>query len=279
MKHTIIADSCCNLFAKDLTNKMIDFHVIPLTIIIDEQEIIDDENLNTLDLIAKMKTSKSYARSACPTADAFYEKMRDADNVWIVTLSSKLSATHASAVTAVEQFKQEFPNKKVFIVDTLNASSGIDHILFHLRDLIMAEKYSFDEIGVKILEQRNKTAVRFMLQDLTNLIKNGRLNKVVGKVLSAAHVKLICGDDGQGEIKKYGLALTVRQGHMKLADMPIEMVTTDKPIFISHVHNEVDAKLLEEILRNKHGFKDVQTRPMRGISSMYANDKGIILAF
>jgi DegV family protein with EDD domain len=280
MKYTIITDSCTSLFAKDLSGANIDFHVVPLTLMAGGKEFRDDENLNTADFVKVLGESKTCGKSACPNPDAFYDIMKTGENVIVVTISSKLSATHASAINAGERFKRDFPQRKLYIQDSLSAASGQDLILVKLRDLIDSGRYSFDEITVKIAEITKKTRVRFLLQDLQNLVKNGRMSKMAGKLLSLAHVKLVCGDDNLGEIKKVGLALGTRRGLVTLTELPKrDGVNPDEPIVVTHVLNEPDATFVKTTLAAKMGFKNIIMRAMRGLASLYAADKGIVIAY
>ena len=283
MKYTVIADSCCDLFSKDLNSPKINFHVVPMTLIIGEDEYVDDESLDTAMFLEKMKASKTCPRTACPSPEAFAEIMRSSDNIIIVTLSAKLSGTHASAMLAAEMIKTESPNKKLFVLDTLTASAGVSQILFKLKDLIECGEHGFDEITVRIGEFAHQTRTRFLLQDLTNLIKNGRMGKVVGTILNTAKIKLICGDNGAGEIKKCGMALSIKKGMQTLAEMSgkdLKIIGADimAPITIAHSHNEEDASFLKRILESKFGFKNIRILLMRGTATLYAADKGIVIA-
>jgi DegV family protein with EDD domain len=247
--------------------------------IVGEQEFVDTESLDTAKFVHAVNEFKGVSKSACPSPEAFYEVMQKGDNIIVVTLSGKLSGTNASAMAAGERLKTEHPNKKLFILDSLCASSGIDLILYKIRDLVEEGKNSFDEIAVKAEEIRNKMHTRFLLQDLGNLVKNGRMSKMVGKILTTAKIKLICGDDGEGEIKKYGMAIGTRRGLATLAELPSKEITAEDPIMITHVHDAEGAAFLENQLKTKFGFKNIKVRLMRGLSSLYSADKGIVIAY
>jgi len=270
--YTIIADSCGDLSSHHLTNKRINFVTVPITLTMDEENILDAEGLDTKTVVQKMRAAKKLY-SACPSPEDFMQHMRENDNIIIVTLSSKLSGTHGSAQIACEQIKAEYPDKKIFLLDTLSASAGVAHILFRLAELIEDESLCFDAIAGKISEIRDKTRVRFLLQDFSNLVKTGRIKKMVGAILGITPVKLICGDDGQGEIKKFGAALGTKKGIQKLAGT----VDTDT-VTITHCHNETEATLLRTILE-KAGITKIKTILMRGCATFYANDKGIVIAY
>ncbi|MCL2586681.1 MAG: DegV family protein [Firmicutes bacterium] len=273
MKWTIIADSCCDLRDEDLTGGSITFKTIPLTLTLGEEDFIDDQTLDTALFIPKMKASKTL-RSACPSPEAFMEHMRDNDNIIIVTLSSKLSGTHGSALIAVEQIKSEFPNKKVYLLDSLSASAGMASLCVKIKELIENGNMSFEELTEKLDPIRSKTRVRFLLQDLSNLVKTGRLSKVMGGILGLTPLKLICGDDGNGEIKKFGSSLGTKKGLVKLSEFPPK----DASVVIAHAHNETDAGYLKGLLE-KLGITNIKTVLMRGVATFYSNDKGIVLAY
>ena len=279
MKYTIITDSCCNFYKRDITTKNVDFISVPLTLIVGDQEFVDDESLDTTEFIKIMGEYNGHARSACPSPQAFYDAMVTGDNIIVITISSKLSGTYASAFTAAEMLRTNFPEKKLFLVDSLSAAAGEDYLVIELLKLIEENKYTFDEITVKLSEIRAKHRVRFLLQDLSNLVKNGRMSKMAGKILTTARIKLICGEDGKGEIKKYAMSMGTKRGLCTLAELPAKEISKDMPICIAHVHNEEDATFLKNILKVKHGFKNISIRLMRGLSTLYSADKGIVIAY
>jgi DegV family protein with EDD domain len=281
MKYTLITDSCCDLFPCDINSDKIDFHVVPLTLIVDNKELVDDENLDVNKFVQMVNQSKTCAKSACPSPETFFEIIKKSDNVILVTLSSKLSGTYASAAVAVDMAKREFPKKNVFLCDSLSAAAGLDFIMYKIKELLETKNdLPWESVCNAVRDICSKTRVRFLLQDLGNLVKNGRLSKMAGKILTTVKVKLICGDDGEGEIKKYGMAMGTKRGLQNLAELPHkDKAPTDSLILISHVFNETDLIFLKNILDKKYGFTNILTAPMRGLSSLYAADKGIVMAY
>ena len=275
---TIIADSCCSIYERDFQGDKFEFHVAPLTLNVGDKEFIDDENLEPRGLVDAINSYKGCPKSACPSPEQFFKLMEKGDNIIVILLSSKLSGTHASCMVAAAEIRAKFPNKKLFIMDTLSACMGLDLIVRKCRDLIESG-LSFDEVVAKLEEARKNTRVRFLLYDLGNLIKNGRLNKMMGKILNTAKIKLVCGDDGAGEIKKYAMALGIRRGMQTLAEFPKkDKAPLDAPILIGHVFNPQDAELVKATMSG-FGYKNIQTQVMRGVSCLYAADKGIVIAY
>jgi len=155
-------------------------------------------------------------------------------------------------------------------------------IIDTLVELIESEKYTFEEITEKITKVRNTTRLRFLLQDLGNLVKTGRLSKIKGLIASFLNIKLICGENGAGEIEEYGKAIGVKKAMHLLSGMPegkVKEEGNDLPIVITHCHNEEGAGILKALLESRFGLKNIKTFIMRGLTSFYANDKGLILAY
>jgi len=279
MKYTIITDSSCNLFERDFKSDKIDFQVAPLTMTVGDKDYIDTQDLDVRAFVDAVNASKTCPKSACPSPAMFKQLMEAGDNVIVVSISSKLSGTYASAKVAESEIKAQYPNKNVFVLDSLSAAVGNDFIVLKLRDLIENNNFTFEEVCEKLTDIAKKTRVRFLLHNLDNLVKNGRMNKMVGNILNAAKIKIICGDDGAGEIKKYGMSLGFKRGLASLAEFPKhDGREVDDPIMIAHVFNDEDAQFLKSHIE-KHGFKNVMLWKTRGLSSLYASDKGIILAY
>jgi DegV family protein with EDD domain len=286
MKYTLIADSCCDLRDADLTHGDITFYTVPLTVQLGPDDYLDEEGLDTQMLVDKMRACKTAAKTACPSPEAFAEKMRlGADRQICVTITSKLSGTYNSARLAAETVMAEDPKKKIFILDTLSATAGQARLLFKLVEFIESGKYDadFDALVAAITAERDKMKTRFVLNDLSNLVKTGRMSKVLGIIASVIPIKLICGEDGKGEIKKYKQALGMRKALEVLAELPGEVAKTDGPdnasIVITHCHNHEGASVVQKILKSKFGFKNIKILLMRGLATFFANYKGVAVAY
>lgn len=282
MKYKIVADSCCDLFSKEYSTEKVSFSTAPLTITVGDVNFIDVESLDTKQLIAAMKVNKSAPKTACPSPESFMDEMEGYDNIFCVTLSSKLSGSYNSACLAAKSIKEKSPHKKILIIDSLSASAGMILIVNKLKELIESEQYTFEEISTKIIAFRNATRVRFVLHDMGNLIKAGRMSKVLGLVVSVLNIKPILGDDGEGEIKMCANVIGTKKAMMKLSEYPIDKARTngpDTPIVITHCYNEEDALYLKDLLITKLGLTNIKVYLMRGLSSFYASAKGLILAY
>lgn len=283
MKYTIIADSSCDLKSDYIKSDKVNFATVPLSITMNGEDWFDTEELDTRKLVDAMKINKSKPQTACPSVEAFAEKMREGeDHIICVSITSKLSGTYNAARLAANQVMEEDPAKKIYVLDTLSVSAAAVLMIDKAAELIEGGEHTFDQITHELTKMRENTHLRFLLQDLSNLVKTGRMSKVKGAIASALSIKLICGDNGEGEIKQYAKSIGMKKALPMLAEYPGEKVLThgkDIPVVITHCYNEEEAKSLKNMLEALHGLTNIKILPMRGLASFYANDKGIIMAY
>ena len=282
MKYNIIADSSCDLRAADFNSDKFEFTTIPITVTIEGKDYYDDESLNIGEMISAMKLSKKAPMTSCPSPDAFANAMKKDGDVICVTLSSKLSGTFNSARLAAEQVREEKPNKNIFILDSLMTSAGMALILIELKRMIENEVYDFETIVKHITEYAKSVKIRFIVQDLSNFIKTGRMKSVTAMIASMLSIKPICGDNGDGEIKVYEKVLGTKKALKALSRYPAEKVAAkgeNTPIIITHCYNEPDVEFLKLQLEAELGLTNITIYAMRGVASVYANEKGLSIAF
>lgn len=275
MNYSLVADSCC-----DLTNEMREewgVKSVPLTLTLGEDSYTDDDSLDLPDFVARMRACKSRIGSAAPApgqyADAF-----GTDDVFAVTLSSNLSGSYASAMSGKEIAEES--GAKVHVFDSRSAAAGEVLILLKVRKLIQ-EGLQKSEIIQKIENFIKEMSTFFVLDNIDNLYKNGRLNRITATLISTLHIRPIMGADREGNISLVSHVQGWKQVVKKLADT-IEHTgrdTTGQSLVITHCNNVTFADALKEEIERRYHFSEVLVLPTRGVSSLYANEKGIIIAF
>lgn len=282
MKFTIISDSSCDLKHSEIHSDKFDFITIPINITLDEENFSDDENIDTNDLLKKIKSAKKVGTS-CPSPKVFFEKMKDRDNIICITLTSKLSGTYNSAKLARDLALEKAPEKNIFVFDSLTTSAGLTLILNKLMKIIETDDYKdFNDVTSKITSYAKSAKIRFILQDFGVMIKTGRIGKLAGLVASILTLRTICGDNGEGEIKMYKKIIGHKKALNALAECPVEKIKEkgeNMPVVITHCNNAEDASFIEKFLRTFHGLKNIKTYIMRGVASLYASEKGIAIAY
>ena len=120
----------------------------------------------------------------------------------------------------------------------------------------------------------------FVLEDLDNLRKNGRLSKLQALVTSTLHIKLLLGSTPEGEICKKGQALSVKQAMTKMvAIMSADPGHAGKPLAIVHCNCLERAYHLRELAMKHCRFSEVLIGETGDISTVYANDGGVVAAY
>src|SRR5690554_1707124 len=122
MNYKIVADSCCDM--PDELKKEVGVEVVPLTIRIEDREFIDDDTLDIEEYLDAMSNSKTPPKTACPSIQDFIDKYNKAKDIFVVTLSSKLSGTYNAAVQAKDILLESVNDKFVHVFDSMSASIG-----------------------------------------------------------------------------------------------------------------------------------------------------------
>ena len=273
MKFKIVADSSCDLTKEYIIDEEVGFDIVPLSINIGEESFIDNQDLDIRLMLEKMKACSQASKTACPSPGYFSNTYSDAEHVFVVTISSKLSGTYNSAyLGAIEH------DNKVHVIDSKGTSGMMVLLIDKLYDLIK-KGYSFEEIKEKIEEYQKSLNLFFVLDKFDNLIKNGRMSKFTALVAMTLFIKPLCiAEDGQ--ISIYEKPRTMKSALIRLVNnIKDKCKDFSGKCIITHCYNEENAKFVEKLIKEKYSFKEVIIKPMRGLCSFYALENGIIVSF
>lgn len=276
MSFKIVADSCCE-FPLTLANNP-QYEIVALGLEVDGEVIIDDETFNQKEFLAKVAASPKCPKSYCPSPEKFKEAYRtEAENVFVFTLSSKLSGSYNSAELGKKMYEEEYGKKNIFVCDSHSASCGETQLAFKAVEW-SEEGLSFEEICRKLIEYRDHMNTYFVLDNLETLRKNGRLTGVKALVASTLSIKPVMGADA-GEIIQLGQAIGIKKSLARMAEtVAKEAVHPEgKRLMITHCNCPDRAERVKEMILSKIHVKDVLVMDTRGVSSMYANDGGVIV--
>jgi DegV family protein with EDD domain len=270
----LIVDSCVdfNEYTENIPR-------VPFRILIDDEEIVD-ENTDILELISKMKNSRSQIKTACAPPEDFINKIKDNANNFIVTISSQLSGSYNSAMVAVDTIKEKFPEAFVHVFDSKTAASGETLIAIKVKQLI-EENLNPHEIIEQTEKYISKLRTLFILDSLDNLAKNGRITNFKAMVANIMHIVPIMGEDGEGKIELKESIRGKKKAFTRLVDMIAEYnVDFENTVLgITHVNCLEKAEKLRDAIKAKYSFKDIKIFTPSGLSSVYAYDGGIVIAF
>ena len=269
MSFKIVVDSCC-----DLTPQMEKdpcFIRVPLTIFSNGSTFVDDDTFDQADLLWSMKQSESAPSTACPSPQMYLDAYQcGAEDIYVVTLSALLSGSHNCAQQARSMLEEDAPEINVHVFNSCSAASGEVLIALKIRELAqsgMPFKHVVREIEQFIYQMQTL----FVLENLENLRKNGRLTKMQAIVTGALKIKLLCHATPEGEIAKLGQALSVKQAlprpnchscATRTAPAPVQTASPDEASFEDKLKQFLcasDSKM-SELNRNRDGRRGNRRR-------------------
>lgn len=277
MGYKIIVDSCGELSE----NIKADGHFlsVPLTLEVGNEIIVDDETFDQASFLQKVATCPTCPKSACPSPAAYLDAFNcGAEHVYAVTLSAELSGSYNSAILAREMFLEEHPGKKCYVFNSRSASVGETLIALQIRQL-EEQQVPFEQL-VELVEKYIETQhTYFVLDNLDTLRKNGRLSKVKAFVASALKIKPIMGSTPEGNIAQLDQTRGSNKALMKMTEIAIAGVEPGQRRLaaISHCNCPDRAEIIRSALASRLMLEDILVLPTAGVSSMYANDGGVIV--
>ncbi|MCL1828526.1 MAG: DegV family protein [Oscillospiraceae bacterium] len=277
MKNRIVVDSCCDL-TPEMKSEM-GVVSVPLIMMLGDKEFHDDESLDVVGFMEELRNFSGKPGSASPPPLFYREAIEAADNAFVVTLSEKVSGSYNNAV-AGNDMAAENGSGAAFVFDSKSASAGETLIAVKLHDLIRSGMSK-----EKIIETVNRFIGNMktycVFENYDNLQKNGRLNKITGSLIQVLNIRLITGADSNGEFALFDKCRGVKNMIQRLLSL-IEnsgKETQNENLVITHCNNRGLAEQLTALIKERFDFKNIYIVPTGGLSSLYADDKGIVLAF
>ena len=279
MSFKIIVDSCCDLTAGQFLQGP--FLRAPLTISLAGEDIVDDETFDQAHLILLMRENGQPPKTACPSPAQYLDAFERAaaDDIYVVTLSALLSGSHNAAAQARAIWLEEHPEAHVHVFNSCSAAAGEVALAMKLRETAETGR-DFQAVVEEVSRYITSMTTYFVLEDLDHLRKNGRLTGALAIVTEALRIKLLMGATPEGQIKKVGQALSVKQALTRMVNlMAADPSHVGKLLSIVHCNNLDRAIYVRDLVRKSCQFKDILLSEAWGVTTVYANDGGIVAAF
>lgn len=277
MSFRIVADSCCELTAD--MKKRGNIEIAPLTLEVGGESILDDETFDQKYFLKRVAECPECPKSACPSPDYFRKSfLNGAERCYAVTLSAQLSGSYNSAVLGANLAQEENEDLKIHVFNSRSASIGETLIV---KKIVECEEagMSFERVVETVELYISTQHTYFVLENLETLRKNGRLSKAKALVASALKIKPVMGSTPEGDIVQLDQARGINKALMKMVDAVVndaQHVET-KTLAVSHCNCPERAEMVKEALLERLAVQDVFVLDTQGVSSMYANDGGIII--
>ena len=276
MKYKIVVDSCCEL-PEELAGDS-RFERVPLGLEVGEEFMWDDESFDQAEFLKKVAACPTCPKSSCPSPERYMEAYNtEAEHVYVITLSSHLSGSYNSAMLGKTLYEETYGAKQIHVVDSESASGGEAQIALKLMEL-EEQGLSFEEIVEQIEQFRDTRVVYFVLDNLETLRKNGRLTGVKSLMASTLNIKPLMSAD-HGVIIQKGQSVGMKKTLAKLSEMLVSDIGSGegRKLIITHCNAPEKAALVRDMILKQTRFDRVIIMDTRGLSSLYANDGGVIV--
>ena len=185
----------------------------------------------------------------------FFEPfLKEGHDILHITLSSGISGTLNSATIARDQLSEKYPDRKIYVVDSLNASAGFGLIMDKLATL-RDEGMSIDEAYAWIVENRLYCHAWFFVSDLKYLVRGGRVSKVAGAIGNALNICPLLNVDYQGRLivraKVRGKNAVMKAQVKKMVEHAANGTDYDGEVFISNSFCYDDARTVADMIEDQ----------------------------
>lgn len=250
MNYRLVSDATLDL-PMDLVEKY-NILVVPMAFTLDGEEILhypDERNMSIeafYDALKQGKTSVTSQINPTTYVDLFTPILANGEDILYVAFTSGLSGTYQSAVLAKGMLEEDFPERKIYIIDSLCASAGLGYFM----NLIGQKKEAgmpIDELNEWVMTKRNHIAHWFTVDDLFHLQRGGRLSFAEAMLGSALKIKPIISVDDEGKLYVENKVRGNKKGEEYMISKIREtMDDEERTVFIAHGDCEERAIALKD---------------------------------
>ncbi|HFU4055644.1 TPA: DegV family protein [Streptococcus suis] len=277
-KWKIVVDSGCDY--RQLKNLAPDteFISVPLTIQVGDQAFVDDASLDIDHMMEVMEASKDAAGSACPSPQAYQAAFEGAENIIVMTITGGLSGSFNAARVARDMFIEDHPEVNIHLIDSLSASGEMDLIVDEINRLI-ATGLEFEEVVSAITSYQENSKLLFVLAKVDNLVKNGRLSKLVGTVVGLLNIRMVGEASSEGKLE----LLQKARGHKKSVAAAFEEMKkagyNGGRIVMAHRNNAKFFQQFSDLVKTEFANATIEEVATSGLCSFYAEEGGLLMGY
>ena len=257
--YKILTDSACDLSRQFLAD--LDVQAIPLTLDLRGETSEDSVDEGIQEMYAALRAGAASSTSAI-NPDTWATKMRsileDGHDLLVIAFSSGLSTTYQSAVIAANEVQEEYPQRKIRVVDGLSASRGQGLLVWYAckkRD----EGLSLDELAAWVEDNRLHLCHWFTVDDLMFLKRGGRVSATTALVGTMLKIKPVLHVDNEGHLINVAKARGRKASIEMLVEKAVQLGEgyDNSTMFICHGDCLEDAEYLAQLAKEKCGAKEV----------------------
>lgn len=282
--YKIITDSTSDLPASLVQE--LELHVIPMLYTVGGKDYLntpDERFLSSHDFYEMLRTGKVSTTTQI-NGEVFKDEFRpyllEGVDILYLGFSSGLSSTFSSVLIASQDLKDEFPDRKIVVIDTLAASMGEGLIVYHAAAR-KKQGMSINEVASWVEENKLHLAHWFTVDDLNHLRRGGRVSGAAAFVGTMLNIKPVLHVDNEGhlipveKVRGRRKSLEALVSHMENSALKPE----EQTVFISHGDAPDDAAYLEKLVRERFGVKSVYINPIGPVIGSHSGPGTVALFF
>lgn len=270
----IVTDSASNIISLE----GISFASVPIRVLTDKKEYVDDSEAGVAAMVEELAAYKGKSRTSCPAPGDWIEAFGGEDEIFVTTITSGLSGSYNSAMVAKQQYEDENPGKKVFVIDSLSAGPEIGLTIYKLRELILEGK-DFDTVSKEIMEYKEKTMLSFSLENLANLANNGRVNPAVAKIVGFVGIRLVGRASIEGTLQPTDKSRGEKKALITIMNNMKKYGYIGGKVLIDHCQNPDAAAELKAMLQTEFPDADIKIGTNKALCSFYAEKGGVLVGY
>lgn len=273
-KFKIVADSSSDL----LELSGIPFSSAPLKILTSDAEYVDDKALDVRNMVETLAKYKGKSSTSCPNPEDWLKAFGDAQYIFCITITGTLSGSFNAATIAKEMYESSYPERKVFVINSLSTGPEMKLIIENICQLIL-DGCTYEEICNKTSEYCKNTGLIFMLESMKNLANNGRVSPIVAKAAGLLGIRLVGKASDQGDLQPLNKCRGQDRALIAILEQMKELGYKGGKVRIAHCFNEQAALKLKEMLCSQNFAAEIEVYGCRGLCSFYAEKGGLLVGF
>ena len=275
----IVVDSSCDLqeLAPDMASKVA-YVRVPLKLDVGDKEFVDDDTLEVGEFLKELYAYKGKTGSAAPSPQAWLSGFEQGDEVFAISISAQVSGSFASASLGKKLYLEQYPDRKIHLIDSKSTGSEMTLLVRKLEELIR-QGLPYEEICRQIDVYSRTTGLFFVLKSMENLVKNGRVSRLQGGMAKLLGIQVLGTASPEGELKVLHKCRGKLTAYDKTVEEMLQRGYCGGKVVVSHCFNEEAAAYVQQKLQALFPACEISILPTRGLCSYYAELGGILVGF
>ncbi len=270
----IVTDSSSDM----MSFERVPFAVAPLKIITSEKEYIDDSSLDVDLMVNDLQYYKGRSSTSCPNSMDWLNTFGDADRIFCIVITATLSGAYNAALIAKKMYEEQYPDRKVFVLNSMTTGPELKLIVEKIADMI-AEGNDYEVICEKISDYTKKTGLLFVLESMKNLANNGRVSHLAAKAAGLLGIRVLGKASDKGDLEQLDKCRGQERTISTIVSRLKELGYKSGKIRIGHVFNPAFAYELSVRIKSIFDKADIEIYGCRGLCSFYAERGGILIGY